>query len=210
MFILAGLVISLYPPGRVIVESANLGGWNVAIVVLGAIVFIRFLLAPYWIFKAESTQLVAAKETLSKISEERHFGFIDIAPRIRGENFHRTPEWTIERMDLRFYNFGDRTLSYKIKELFCEHNGIKIEAPLSENINKCINAGQEITYTINISKLSFKMFPVIIIIGFIVEYDNIPPIRKRGTKRILRYTFWSFRPVQRDIDIIEQDEYWVP
>ncbi|MEW6659483.1 MAG: hypothetical protein AB1424_12560 [Thermodesulfobacteriota bacterium] len=208
LFICTGLAIYLYPPARMVVEWTNLGGWQGAAKILCVIVVIRFFFASYLIFKDENTQLIATKETLSRISEDRPFSYVNIAPRVRTNNFNI---WTVEKIELLFDNLSERTISYKIIELFCEIEGNRRTIPLPPNAGGYIHARQRISYGFEPNDLTVRIFPAIIIIGFCIEYDNVPPLKKRGTKSIIRHTFRSFAPMDKhwNTDIINQDEYWV-
>lgn len=207
LVICSGLIIYLYSPARSIIEVANLNGWKIAICVIALIVFLRLIFAPYWLFKAEAAQLSVAIETLSRISEDRPFNYVNIAPRVVGTNFHQTPIWTVERIELLFQNLGERIISYKILELFWVYNDKKAIIALPPDSGGYIHARQQVTYGFDINDLSVSVFPVILLIGFRIEYDNVPPLLNRGTRRIIQYKFRSFRPMYWDADIIEKDEY---
>jgi hypothetical protein len=206
LLISGGLVIYLYPPGRKIIESAELTSWKVAIYVLVAIVVTRLILAPYWIFEAQSIQLNKVNETLSRISEDRPFNYADIVLSVIGNNFHKSVVWTVERIELLFENLGERIISYKITELFFEYDGNKMAIPMPIDSDAYIHARQLIRHGFDVKELTVKRFPAIFVIGLSVEYDNVPPIHKRVTKRIIKHTFNSFRPMDWSNTIIKQDE----
>lgn len=209
LLICAGIAIKLYPSAKAIGESANLTSLEIATYVFCAIVLVRLVLAPYWIFNAQSAQLSIATETLSRIAEDRPLRYLNIAPRVIGNDFHKTPIWTVERIELLFDNLGDRIISYKIAELFFVHEGNKTTIPLLQDAGGYIHARQQISFGFDVKGLIVRRFPAILEIGFIIEYDNVPPIKKRGTKRIIRYAFRSFAPMYWDSNLIAQDEYWV-
>lgn len=48
---------------------------------------------------------------------------------------------------------------------------------------------------------------VSIVIGFVVEYDNFPALKSRGTKRKIEYQVNSFEPLICTNVITEQDEW---
>jgi hypothetical protein len=48
--------------------------------------------------------------------------------------------------------------------------------------------------------------PTIFRVGFNVEYDNVPPLNLRHMKRLLECSVRSLRPVDYDVNIIEQVE----
>jgi hypothetical protein len=54
LIIVAGIVTSLVPQVEVLVD---LHGWQVATIVLGGIIVVRLVLAPYWIWKDDQEQL---------------------------------------------------------------------------------------------------------------------------------------------------------
>jgi hypothetical protein len=128
--------------------------------------------------------------------------------RTLGNDFHQTPTRTLERMELVFENLGERILNYKLAELFFSHEGARTAIPLAPTAGGYIHARQQMTYGFDVKGFTFKTFPLILILGFRVEYDNVPPVRRRRTKRIIQYTFNSFKPMIWSNTILEQDEYW--
>jgi hypothetical protein len=63
-------------------------------------------------------------------------------------------------------------------------------------------------YGFDINNLIVSRLPATICVGYDVEYDNDPPVRNRGTKRVIEHTFKSFKPMLYTNKIIQQEEYW--
>ena len=63
LIIVAGIVTALVPQVEVLVD---LHGWQVASAVLGGIVAVRLLLAPYWIWKSDQERLNAVSNQVAK------------------------------------------------------------------------------------------------------------------------------------------------
>src|SRR5262249_19784184 len=62
LIIFAGIVTSVDPRIQVLVD---LHGWQVAAFVLGGIVFVRLLLAPYWIWKSDQNNIAILRDGLN-------------------------------------------------------------------------------------------------------------------------------------------------
>lgn len=186
LLICAGLFIKLYPSAKTITESANLTGWEVAAYVLCAIVIIRMVFAPYWLFKDHSLELGIAKETLLRISDDRPFSYVGIAPSVIGNDFNKTPIWKIQKLYLIFRNISDRNIFYKFADLFLVYEGNKMTISLPSGAGGYIQARQEISYGFSVKDIIIQNFPATLAVGFSIEYDNVPPIRERGTKRVIQ------------------------
>jgi hypothetical protein len=75
LLLLAGAIAYGNPGLKPTIETYDLGGWKVAALVFGAIIVIRLVLAPYWLWKSAQARSVAAPErsidyklTISSIS----------------------------------------------------------------------------------------------------------------------------------------------
>jgi hypothetical protein len=66
LIIVAGLLTYFVPQVEVMVD---LHGWQVATVVLGSIIAIRLLLAPYWIWKSDQHCLVTLRKQLASTAQ---------------------------------------------------------------------------------------------------------------------------------------------
>lgn len=98
-------------------------------------------------------------------------------------------------------------LLFRVKELFFELAGVRTSVPVLGQAGTYVHARQPMSYGFDVQGLTAVAFPVIVTVGFDIEYDNVPPIRCRGTKRVIRHTFNSFRPMNWSNLIIDQDEY---
>jgi hypothetical protein len=163
----------------------------------------RLLYAPYATLKAQCAQLAAANETLLEIARDRPFTYVTTNFKI----IKNGPAFAIARVDFLFENVGDKILLFKVKDLFLEYAGVKIAIPLSTAGETYIHAKKTMLHGFDLEGLSVQNFPVIISVGFDVEYDNFPALRVRGTKRVIQHTFKSFEPLEWSNLITHQEEY---
>ena len=207
LVVLAGLAIVVVPTTQKLLGRLDVGGAIVAGSVLVLIILVRLLLAPYWIHKEEAAELATTRKTLSDISEERPLAFVNIQCNARGNDFHTTPTWNITRMEFVFQNLSDRLLTYKVQHVLVEYIGRKHSLPLPVTGTTYIHGGQQMTFGFDVGGIETKQFPFELTVGFDAHYDNVPPLKARGTRRKVRYTFQSFRPVIANSLILEQEEY---
>jgi phosphate/sulfate permease len=69
LIILAGFVTSVVPQVEVLVD---LHGWQVAAAVLGGIIAVRPLLAPYWIWKNDQGRLAVLRDQVANKVQNEH------------------------------------------------------------------------------------------------------------------------------------------
>src|SRR4051794_28300531 len=58
----AGAVAYGNPGIKPTIEAYDLGGWKVAVIVFGAIILMRLVMAPYWLWKAAQSRSVETPE----------------------------------------------------------------------------------------------------------------------------------------------------
>ena len=69
LIILAGFVTSVVPQVEVLVD---LHGWQVGAAVLGGIIAVRLLLAPYWIWRNDQGRLAVLIDQVAKKVQNEH------------------------------------------------------------------------------------------------------------------------------------------
>ena len=112
-------------------------------------------------------------------------------------------------VEVWFENIGNKMLSHEVNEMSIQINGIDclLGDPSPKNNLSYIHAGKSFgchfPTTISIPK---DTFPIVIKIGFKAEYDNVPPIKTRFTRRVVQYVFFSINPVQCQNSILEAEE----
>ena len=88
---------------------------------------------------------------------------------------------------VHFVNHGDRMLKWRLLSYSIEANGKKITSPAATT-DYFINRGQRGWYNYpTLKDVPFNGWPVTVDILFDCEYDDVPPLRARGTKRLNRY-----------------------
>jgi hypothetical protein len=209
LVIVVGATAWYVPSMRDYLKQLDVEGWQVGIVVLAAIVVLRLFSAPYWIHSEQGQELATSQNALHAISEERPFTFVTISCNAVGNNFHATPVWDIKRIHLLFENLSKRLLKFNVIRIAIEHDGREDSVPIREDGGTFIHGEQQMTYGFDVIGISTSKFPFVLTVSFDVHYDNVPPISIRGTRRKIRYTMHSFKPVAADNLIIEQDEYRV-
>lgn len=143
---------------------------------------------------------------LDDIAEERDFAYVDMSLGM----YQKTAigPYFINRMELIFQNLGKKMLRYEIKELELEIAGIKAAIGTPINSGGVIHGGQRMQYGMDViaNNAPISTFPINVEFVFSAEYDNQPPVKKRTTRRKVRYTFKSFKPVNCTSVILEEHE----
>jgi len=180
---------------------------ELTVTIVVAIFSIRLFLAPYWISKKQNDEIDSQRAQLDRISEDRPLTYVNLNLSVTGNNFHSRPTFTIARMELNFENVGDRMIRYKITELFFEREDKKTVVPLGAEAVAFVHARQSMSYGFDVTGFSVQKFPVVIIVGFKLNYDNVPAVRARGMRRVIENKFLSFVPMKWSNIIREQEEY---
>ena len=71
---LGGLIVAQNPASKPMIDALNLGGWQIAAIVSGTIIGVRLLLAPYWLWRRATAQVILTPER-SVDHRLRFFGF---------------------------------------------------------------------------------------------------------------------------------------
>jgi len=58
----SGFIAARNPGLKPMLESLNLGGWQIAAMVFGSIIAIRLILAPYWLWKGAQSRIVSGPQ----------------------------------------------------------------------------------------------------------------------------------------------------
>jgi hypothetical protein len=169
------------------------------------------VLLAYSLWKPERAKVNDLQIQLAKIREDRPLAFTGLA---LGRNRQPRPpygDWIIERIELGFENTGAERISWTLSEFFFEYQGVRTDVPLPAGAGKyCLLAREAIDYSFDVPGLQIQLkalrVPTTIRFGFSVEYDNIPPLKVRRTKRILDCNVRMLRPIDYDVDIIKQIE----
>ena len=204
IILVAGVLTYFVPRFR---GGIDIDDQKLMVIIVGATVSIRLFLAPYWIFSKQKGELDSQRSQLDRISEDRPLRFLDVSPDVVGNNFQSRPIWTITRMRIEFENLGDRMLKCTMTDLYFEHDGNKRIVRLDSAATKFAHPRQAMSYEFPITDLSVQKFPVIIIVGFNVEYDNSAPLKIRGMRRVIEKRYLSFMPIHGSYFMREEVEY---
>jgi hypothetical protein len=201
---ICGVLVHYVPESQSLVTNLT---WQIPLWTLGAIVVVRMLLAPYWMFSA----LKHVEDTLARISEDRPFRFSEFILGSSVQPHHSQMIWIINDIALEFENLSDRRISWTIKELFFEYRGTRTEIPLAPGSGPyCLFPRQRATYNFDVPDLKIELAILGVLtsirIGFQIIYDNIPPLRVRQTERLLDCKIRSLRPVDYHWDIVKELE----
>jgi hypothetical protein len=170
------------------------------------VLVVRLVLAPYWIYKLQNSELAEKTAQLDRISEDRPLAYETVNFSVTGNNFHTTPTYAINHLELVFNNLSDRMLKYTVVELYIEYLGSKIVVPTDLEAGTFIHARQTMSYGFDVQGMNVTQFPATFCIGFKVHYDNVPSLRRRSTRRVIDYKFLSFKPMNWTNLIREQEE----
>jgi hypothetical protein len=163
------------------------------------------LMSAYFVWARERRSLVDMQNRLEEIALERPFHYEDFTAFIQQSHTHGSAT-----IALVFKNEGARMLRWEIKSASCQINNYSTAADLENDEvshHGYIHSNQSMTYSLpTIYPFSTSTFPVYAEIAFHAEYDNVPSIKIRTTKRKLSYTIMSFNPVVSTNSIVEQIE----
>jgi len=147
------------------------------------------------------------KDTLEAIERTRPLTYANAAFNFLEPQW-QTGEVFITGWALLLENLGDQMLKYTVKELYLEHDGKRAEHILATNEGAYIHARKEMQHSsVPAEKFSIGKPPTNFIVGFVIEYDNVPPVRVRTTMRRIKFDLASIRPVAISNVILDQNEY---
>ena len=102
---------------------------------------------------------------------------------------------------INFLNHGDGMIRWKIIDAYIEVDGKRHVFALDQK-QYVVNTGQRGWFNyVPYLNLPFSKWPILVDVMFDGEYDNVPPVATRGTKKIVRYMISS--PNQANIPAID-------
>lgn len=141
------------------------------------------LIFPYRLWKANKTTIDDLNQKLTAVGQDRPFGFADAQFRTSINKRAKTIEIGVT---VNFLNQGNQTLRWRLLSYSIEANGKKLSAPAA-TIEYFAMRGQRGFYNIpTLQGIPFKGWPVQVDFMFDCEYDCIPPLNRRRTKRVIR------------------------
>ena len=119
--------------------------------------------------------------------------------------------WIVERVELEFENMSDQRINWHFNQFYYEYLGSSVTIPLPEEGNKyCLLARETISYEFDVPGLQMQLkplrVPTTVRFGFSINYDNVPRLKVRTTKRVLDCNIITLAPVEFYVNIVEQDE----
>lgn len=179
-------------------------GWWTSIALLAFVLIV--LEGAYRSAREGEKNATAVAEKLELICQERPFAYSNMEFDFLERNGFGGPV-EVTRMGLIFENRGDRMIRYRIDDVFLSFNGILAKADEKfMSTGSYVQAQSSMTYSFDVSDLVVSGLPAKIEIGFSVEYDNVPPVRRRITRRKILYTLRSIRPVSFHSVIVDEAE----
>jgi hypothetical protein len=167
------------------------------------------VLSCFFVWKKErDTLLKKVSETeaiLNSISLERMFAYKNFTMRVNPDPNNPASN-NMERFDIIFENLGDFLIKFNIVRLYIETIQNCWEIPLADETGGYIHPRQIMQFGFDMANSNIGVLPIIIKIGFVADYDNVPPLQNRTTKRVIQYTFRSVYPMICDNIIIDQSE----
>jgi hypothetical protein len=104
VIIVGGVVATENPRAKVTLDQMDLGGWKAAAIVLGSIILIRLLLAPYWLYQSETARRTKEPQV-----------YVDFG--LRCDGFHiGKDEFT--QVNFLLKNTLDVAVQYEVDEIF--------------------------------------------------------------------------------------------
>lgn len=176
----AALAVALYA-GWHMNAFTTLQLWTAA-VAMAALEIV--LIAPYRLWKSNKAAIEEGKDKLKAMSQDRplHYDHADFNHAVNKKagtcNFSAT---------IYFAHSGDQMMKWRLRSWSIEANGKKLSSPAATT-DYFVHKGQQAWYHIpSLQDVPVKNWPVSIDIAFDLEYDNVPPLSVRGSKRLIRY-----------------------
>jgi hypothetical protein len=172
--------------------------------------FVLLVRVPYRLYAEQRTTMNGLNDQIARITEDRPLSFTGLSIEHCVQARPPYGEWNIERIELGFENTGGQRISWTFTELFFEYGGTRKDIPLPDGAGRfCLLARESVDYGFDMPGLQIQVQALrrtTIRFGFSVEYDNVPPLKVRRMKRILDCGVRSLRPMDYEVNIIEQVE----
>lgn len=177
---------------NILVVAALYLGWHLnaftALQLASAGVLIAVLevlvIFPYRLWKANKSNIAELNQRLTVLAQERPFSLDNAQFETYLNKKAKTCNITVV---VNFMNSGERLLEWRLLSYSIEANGRKLTAPAATS-EYFVNRGQRAFYNYpTLQNVPFNGWPVTVDLMFDCEYDNVPPILVRRTKRIVRY-----------------------
>jgi hypothetical protein len=145
---------------------------------------IRLLGAPHHLVKVIEQERDDLNQRLKALGQERPLSFNNV--QFKTYVNKKTRKCNITAV-VYFANHGERMLKWRLLSYSIEANGKKLTSPTATT-NYFVNRGQQCWYNYpTLQDVPFNGWPITVDIMFDCEYDNVPPLVDRGTKRLNRY-----------------------
>jgi hypothetical protein len=155
--------------------------WTGALLIAGLEVLI---VLPYRLWKSNRAIIEELNQRLTALGQDRPLAFQNVQFKTYVNKKTKTCNITAT---VYFANNGDRMLKWRMLSCSIEANGHKAIAPAATS-DYFVNRGQQCWYNYaTLQNAPFNGWPVTVDVMFDCEYDNVPPLKIRGTKRINRY-----------------------
>jgi hypothetical protein len=184
--------------------------WWIALAIFLVSLLVLLIRIPYRLYAQQRTTINTLNDKLGRITEDRPLSFTGLSIEHCVQARPPYGPWIIDRIELGFENMGDQRISWTITEFFYENGGGRSPIPLPAGAGRyCLLARYSADYGFDVPGLQIQLqalVPTIFRVRFGVEYDNIPPLNVRRVKRVLECSVRSLRPMDYEVNIIEQVE----
>jgi hypothetical protein len=133
--ILSGLVAARNPSLKPMIDRFDLGGWQIAVIVLGAIVLIRLVFAPYWLWRAVNARIAVNPEKA-----------IDWG--LRSVGFHFAVDKKKKALQVQFIleNGLDVPLRYEVEDILVTIEDKGVDSPTFDNMGGVVSRMNRTTF----------------------------------------------------------------
>ena len=145
LLILAGLIVARNPSIKPTIDALNLSGTNVALVVLGSIISIQLILAPYWLWRAAQARIVSLPNAA-----------VDYQLRVVGFGNRNDKKRKLIQIVFHLRNSLPVPLQYEVEDIEATVMGDRNDNPIFENMGGIIPANATNTFDFSPIALSGK------------------------------------------------------
>jgi len=177
---------------------------RVALVVVLTIIALRLLAAPYWLHEQVLAERNNLQGTLTKIAIGRPLDFT-------GEHvdfIYTGKDRANVNVTLILTNRGPEMLVYKFTKAYLHWEGAKeVPVPAKAIADKVyIPGGSQRSFSFPTVPNANTTLPIKMRMGWVISYDNLPPVALRTSVRDIEDTITSISPEVEQSHILHQEE----
>jgi hypothetical protein len=186
VLIIAGVAASCVPSLKMQIEWT---GWQVAALILGSVIALRLVLAPFWIWQEQHASGDVLQQRLTAIGSKRDLAYDHVTFGIFATG--KKPTVTDMNVTIFFTNRGTDTLKWRMTKASMTVNGVTnaIAGPSIEYYAPPTNSAWFVTPTLK--NVPCSQYPLVVDVSYTIEYDNVPGVSVRTSERVTRYSIPS-------------------